>query len=49
MANKIQITADSTIDLSPELYERFNIKILPFVVMLGDKSFTDGVDVKPIA
>ena len=47
MANKIQITADSTIDLSPELYERFNIKILPFVVMLGDKSFTDGVDVKP--
>ena len=36
---KIQITADSTIDLSPELYQRFDIKVIPFVVTLGDNSY----------
>ncbi len=44
---KIQITADSTIDLTPELYERFDIKVLPFVVTLGDKTYYDGVDIVP--
>lgn len=44
---KIQITADSTIDLTPELYERFNIKVIPFVVTLGDETYYDGVDIKP--
>jgi DegV family protein with EDD domain len=47
MSNKIQITADSTIDLSPELYERFNIKVLPFVVTLGEETFYDGVNITP--
>lgn len=44
---KIQITADSTIDLTPELYERFNIKVIPFVVTLGEDTFYDGVDIMP--
>lgn len=43
---KIQITADSTIDLSPELYQRFDIKVIPFVVTLGDNSYYDGIDIK---
>ena len=47
MPNKIQITADSTIDLTPELYERFNIKVIPFVVTLGDETFYDGVNITP--
>lgn len=47
MSNKIQITADSTIDLTPELYEKFNIKVLPFVVTLGDETYYDGVDITP--
>ncbi len=44
---KVQITADSTIDLTPELYERFNIKVIPFVVTLGDETYYDGVDIMP--
>lgn len=47
MSNKIQITADSTIDLTPELYERFNIKVFPFVVTLGEETFYDGVNITP--
>lgn len=44
---KIQITADSTIDLTPELYEKYNIKVIPFVVTLGEKTYYDGVDITP--
>lgn len=44
---KIKITADSTIDLSKELYEKYDISTLPFVVTLGDDTFYDGVDIQP--
>lgn len=44
---EIQITADSTCDLTPELIKRFNIKVLPLVVTLGEETFFDGVDIKP--
>ncbi len=45
----IVITSDSTTDLSNELKERYNIKTLPLCVTLGDKSYTDGVDIEPDA
>ena len=44
---KIIITADSACDLSPELINRYDIKIMPFVVNLGDDMFRDGVDITP--
>ena len=44
---KIQITADSTLDLTSELIERFNIKVIPLMVTLGDNTYLDGVDIKP--
>lgn len=44
---KIKITADSTIDLTPELIEKYDIAILPLVVNLGDDTYYDGVDIKP--
>ena len=47
MAEKIIITSDSTTDLSPELRERYGIKILPMKITLGENSFTDGVDITP--
>lgn len=47
MDKKIIISSDSTSDLSPELIERYNIKIVPLGVTLGDKSYTDGVDITP--
>lgn len=43
----IIITSDSTTDLSTELKERYNIKTLPLGVTLGDKSYTDGIDITP--
>lgn len=44
---KIQITADSTLDLTSELINRFNIKVIPLMVTLGENTFLDGVDIKP--
>ena len=45
--SNIIITSDSTSDLSPELRERYGIKLLPLGVVLGDKLYTDGVDLTP--
>ncbi len=39
---KIAITAESTIDLTPELLEKYNIKTIPFTVILGENEFKDG-------
>ncbi len=43
--SKIKITCDSTCDLTPELYRRFDIEVLPLEVTLGDRVCRDGVDV----
>ena len=45
MASDIVITSDSTTDLSPELRERYNVAISPLGITLGDKVYTDGVDI----
>jgi len=42
---KVIITSDSTTDLNNELIERYNVGILPLNVTLGDKTYTDGVDI----
>ena len=39
---KIAITAESTIDMPKELLEKYDIKTLPFTVILGDKDYRDG-------
>lgn len=44
---KIKITADSTCDLSDELIKRYNLSIIPLHVILGDKIYSDGVDITP--
>jgi len=46
---RIRIGSDSTCDLSPELFEQYNIARLPLTVTLGDVSGKDGVDVTPDA
>lgn len=43
---KIAITAESTIDLTPDLLSKYNIKTIPFTIILGDKDYTDG-EIKP--
>ena len=39
---KIAISAESTIDLTNELLEKYDIKVVPFSVTLGDKTYLDG-------
>lgn len=39
---RIAITAESTIDLPKELLEKFDIKTIPFYVVLGDDEYKDG-------
>ncbi len=47
MEKNIIITSDSTTDLSPELIERYNVKVLPLAVSLGDETYYDGLNVTP--
>ena len=47
MNEKILIASDSTCDLTSELIQKNNIKILPLGVSLGEKQYKDGVDVNP--
>lgn len=39
---KIAITAESTIDLKKEIRDKFDIKIVPFSVTLGEQVYKDG-------
>ncbi len=43
----VKIIADSTCDLSDELVEKYNISILPLHIILGEKEYRDGIDIKP--
>lgn len=43
----IKITADSTCDLSPEIIEKMDITLTPLYILVDDKTFQDGVDIRP--
>ena len=45
--SKIHITADSSVDLTPELLEKYNITTLPFHITIGDETFEDGITINP--
>ena len=47
MTNKIIISADSTVDLSPEIAEKYSVVVSPMLVTMGGKTYTDGVDITP--
>ena len=42
---KIKITADSTCDLSPELIEKYDIRIPPLYIVRDGQSLVDGKDI----
>ena len=44
--SKIVISADSTVDLSEELVEKFHVNIIPLYVTLGEKTLKDTVEIK---
>ena len=39
---KIAVTVESTSDLSKELLEKYDIKVIPYEITLGDETFKDG-------
>lgn len=39
---RIAISSESTIDLPKELLEKYDIRVIPFEILLGDETFTDG-------
>jgi len=43
---KIAISAETTVDLSEELLEKYDIKTVPFTVLLGEETKLDG-DISP--
>lgn len=43
----VKIISDSTCDLSKELIDKYEIRILPLHVILGDKEYEDGKNVTP--
>lgn len=42
---KIIINSDSSCDLSEELLKKYDIKTIPFRITLGDREYTDKVDI----
>lgn len=47
MNKPVIIAADSTCDLSPELIERYHVKIIPAIVMMDEKIYYDMVNAVP--
>lgn len=43
----IKIVSDSTCDLSEDLLSEYDISILPLHILLGDKEYSDGIDISP--
>ena len=41
--SKIKIVVDSTVDLSKELYEKWDIDVLPLNVTFGEETYKDGI------
>ena len=45
--SKIALVTDSTSYMPEELLKKYNISIAPQVLIWGDKTYNDGVDIKP--
>jgi DegV family protein with EDD domain len=45
----IAVVTDSTSDLPPELVQAHNIHVVPLNLIMGDKTWRDGVDIDPPA
>lgn len=45
--NKICISSDSTCDLTKDIIKEKNIPIVPLHVLLGEKEYSDGLDITP--
>ena len=44
---KVKVTGDSTIDLSPDLMQKYNVSTVPLYITMDETSHKDGVDISP--
>jgi len=44
---RIAIVTDSTADLPPQIVEAYGIRVVPQILIMGDKTWQDGVDIDP--
>ncbi|MGM0921516.1 MAG: DegV family protein [Bacillota bacterium] len=44
---KVKIVTDSTGDLSHDMIEKYDIKVVPLTIMIDDESYLDRVDIEP--
>lgn len=44
---KIKIFGDSTCDLPKEILKRYDMEVMPLPVLVGEKTYQDGVDIQP--
>lgn len=44
---KIKIITDSTADLSSEIYNKYDIEVLPLLISFGEETYLDGVEITP--
>lgn len=44
---KIKIITDSTADLSEELYDKYDVEVLPLLINFGEESYLDKVEINP--
>jgi len=44
---RIAIVTDSVANLPPELVERYDIHVVPALLVFGEQTFRDGVDITP--
>jgi DegV family protein with EDD domain len=45
--SKIYITADSSVDLTKEILDKYEIQTRPFIVSIGGESYEDGITINP--
>ncbi|MBN1039652.1 DegV family protein [Clostridium botulinum] len=44
---KIKIITDSTADLPKEIYEKYDIEVLPVLINFKEESYLDGIEINP--
>ncbi len=47
--SKVALVTDSTAYIPDELLTKYNITVTPQILIWGDETFEDGVDIKPTA
>lgn len=43
---KIKIITDSSADLPKEIYEKFDVEVMPLLINFGEESYLDGVEIQ---